>query len=388
MVEAVRRGRSQRSVAREFHVSLRTVQKWVVRAEGRRLDRVDFSTRPSRPGRVARKTDHVIERQILQLRSELREQSALGEYGAAAIRRHLVDVGGVSASSVPSTRTINRILERNGVFDGKRRVRRPAPPVGWYLPDACQRRAEIDSMDLVEGLALKGGIQIEVLNIISVHGGVVNSWPHSGSTPASMVVERLLEHWRQFGLPSYAQFDNDTRFQGPHQHRDVISRVMRLCLSLGVTPVFAPPREHGFQNAIESFNGRWQAKVWLRFDHDSEEALVGASHRYIVAVRQRSVARTDAAPKRRPFPSTWRLDLQKHPRGTIIYLRRASEQGRVELLGRTFDVSTDWPHRLVRCEVDLRARRIRIYGLRRQQHRVQPLLIEHAYQLPKRPFQE
>ena len=25
---------------------------------------------------------------------------------------------------------------------------------------------------------------------------------------------------------------------------------MRLCLSLGVTPVFAPVREHGFQNAL------------------------------------------------------------------------------------------------------------------------------------------
>ena len=70
-----------------------------------------------------------------------------------------------------------------------------------------------------------------------------------------------------------SQFDNDTRFQGPHQHRDVVSRVMRLCLSLGVTPVFAPVREHGFQNAIENLNGRWQAKVWSRFHHESLAAL-------------------------------------------------------------------------------------------------------------------
>jgi len=47
---------------------------------------------------------------------------------------------------------------------------------------------------------------------------------------------------------------------------------MRTCLRLDVTPVFAPPRESGFQAAIENFNGRWQAKVWARF----RGALTGA----------------------------------------------------------------------------------------------------------------
>jgi hypothetical protein len=51
-------------------------------------------------------------------------------------------------------------------------------------------------------------------------------------------------------------FDNDTRFQGPHQFPDAIGRVARLCLSLDIVPVFAPVHEHGFQAAIEAFNGR------------------------------------------------------------------------------------------------------------------------------------
>src|SRR4029453_6505337 len=97
---------------------------------------------------------------------------------------------------------------------------------------------------------------------------LVGSWP-GAAIHASTVREAILGHWRQFGLPDYAQFDNDTRFQGPHQHPDVISSVMRLCLSLQVVPVFVPPRETGFQATIESFNGRWQAKVWARFHHES-----------------------------------------------------------------------------------------------------------------------
>ena len=54
-------------------------------------------------------------------------------------------------------------------------------------------------------------------------------------------------------------------FKALHQFKDTIGRVIRLCLSLGVTAVFAPPRETGFQAAVESFNARWQANVWQRF---------------------------------------------------------------------------------------------------------------------------
>jgi len=45
---------------------------------------------------------------------------------------------------------------------------------------------------------------------------------------------------------------------------DIFGRVIRFCLQLGVTPVFAPPYEFGLQNAVEHFNGLFAAKVWRR----------------------------------------------------------------------------------------------------------------------------
>ena len=53
-------------------------------------------------------------------------------------------------------------------------------------------------------------------------------------------MDQLLEHWKSLGLPTYAQFDNDTRFQGAHQYCDVISRVYACGLELGITPVLEP----------------------------------------------------------------------------------------------------------------------------------------------------
>jgi putative transposase len=384
MVAAVRRGVAMREVARRFGVALATVRLWVARAAGQRLDRVGWADRPDGPRNPANRSPQDLEDLVIALRAELKDASDLGEFGARAIRTALEARG---VRPVPSVRTIGRILERRGALDGRRRVRRPAPPPGWYLPDVAARRAELDSFDIVEGLVIRGGVDVEVLNATSLHGGLVASWPGPMVT-AQAAVEALIGHRRGHGLPGYAQFDNDTIFQGAHQHRDVVGRVARLCLGLGVTPVFAPPRETGFQAAIENYNGRWQAKVWARFTHESLEDLVGRSDRYVAAARVRSAARIEAAPPRRPFPEPWRLDLQAPLHGRIIYLRRTGPTGAAEVLGHRFEVDPNWPNRLVRAEVDLDAGAIRFYALRRREPGRQPLLREVAHRLPPRRFKE
>jgi hypothetical protein len=247
--------------------------------------------------------------------------------------------------------------------------------------------AELESFDTVEGLAIRGGPHLAVLTGISLHGGLAAAWPVR-AVSAKTVVDVLMEHWRLFGLPGYAQFDNDNRFQGPRQHPDTVGRVIRLCLSLGVTPVFAPPNETGFQAAIEAFNARWQAKVWARFQHPSIRSLAKRSALYVAAARQRSAARIEAAPRRRPFPKRWHLNLQRTRCGTIVFLRRTDDRGRVTLLGHWFNVDRHWLHRLVRAEVDLDQNVIRFFALRRREPASQPLLKQVPYTLPRRPFNE
>jgi len=315
----------------------------------------------------------------------LGQVSDLGFHGAQAIHEAL---RGRQIEPLPSVRTINRILERRGVLDGRRRIRRPAPPPGWHLPEVALKRRELDSFDVVEGLVVKGGPQIEVLNGISLHGGLAASWPMEASVTAKAVVASLIEHWRAFGLPGYAQFDNDTIFQGTHTHPDVIGRVSRLCLSLGVAPVFVVPHEFGFQSMVENYNGTWQAKVWARFEHASLSGLQECSQRYVTALRRHRADRIESAPRRRAFPEGWRLDLQARPRGRIIYVRRTSATGTVEVLGRVFEVDPHWLNRLVRVEVDLDEDTIHIYRLRRREPQDQPLLTELHHRIKRSRFSE
>lgn len=381
MVAAVRRGVSLRNVARGFRVGVATVYLWVQRAGQKRLDRVDWTDRSHLAHKTSR-TSPELEGGVLTLRRDLAQTSDLGQFGARAIHQVLREQG---IGPLPSVRTIGRILQRRGALDSRRRVRRPPPPTGWYLPEVAAGRAELDSFDIIEGLVIKGGTQVEALNGVSLHGGLTVSWPLAGVT-AKIAAEMILEHWRQFGLPGYAQFDNDTIFQGAHQFADTIGRVTRLCLSLHVVPVFVPPRETGFQAMIENYNGWWQAKVWARFQHQSLAELQECSARYVAASRRSRVQRIEAAPGRTPFPKDWSLNLQAPPQGQIIYLRRTNDQGYVNLLGHSFPVDSQWPNRLVRAEVNLDAELISLYALRRREPTSQPLLARAAYRLPHRRF--
>ena len=82
------------------------------------------------------------------------------------------------------------------------------------------------------------------------------------------------------------------------------------------------------------------------------------------------------------------MNLQSRPRGRIIYLRRTSAAGTVEVLGRSFEVDPHWLNRLVRVEVDLDGDKIRIYRLRRREPQDQPLLKELDHHVKSRRFSE
>src|SRR5262245_55525299 len=198
MVAAVRRGQSLRAVARLIGVGDATVTLWLERARGQRLDRVDWSDRSSVP-HATQRTDSAMEDLVLAVRKEL-AHGDLGAVGAQAIRQALLDRGG---TTVPSIRTINRILARRGALDGRTRTRRPAPPRGWYLPVVAATRAELDSFDIVEGLVIKDGPEVEVLNGVSLHGGLVVSWPTAAPVTAVLTVASLTAHGREVGLPGY-----------------------------------------------------------------------------------------------------------------------------------------------------------------------------------------
>lgn len=383
MVTAVRRGQSLRNVAEQFHVGKSTVERWVVRAQGKRLDRVDWNNQADGTSTPANRSAAEIEQCVLALRKQLKETSPLGEHGANAILREMEQR---ECPSPPSRATVNRILKRHGVLDGRQRKRFKAPPPGWYLKPLAGKLAELDQFDYIEDLCIEGGNSFQVLNGISLHGGLVGSWPMSRMTSEN-TVRKLIEFWTEFGLPDYAQFDNSTVFQGS-RWPDSLGKVVRCCLSLGVIPVFVPPRETGFQASIESYNGRWGRGVWDRFRFENLNAVQNQSKKYVEATHRKNWERHEAAPTRWQIPKDWTLDYSAKLQGKVIFIRRTTNEEHVEVMGHSWQIKGAGAHKLIRADVDLTKNIISFYRLRRREPKVHELIATAKYHFPNKSFKE
>lgn len=305
---------------------------------------------------------------IAELRLGLWQEGDLGFVGAEAISEALARR--LPMAQAPAIRTIGRVLVRLGLLDAKIRVRRAAPPTGWHLPAVAASAAEVDAFDCIEDLPIEGVGLCHVLTAKSLRGPLVGAWVASKIT-AAFVIECLTGHWQTHGLPSFVHFDNDTRFQGPHNRPNVIGEVIRFCLRLGVTPGFAPPRETGFQAGIEGFNALWQAKVWRRFHHLCVAGVQTRSDKFCTAYSGLRAGRVEHAITRRQWPA--KAPAQSITAGTLIFIRRSSETGSVRLLEQTYEVDAQWPHRLLRCVRNVATRTLHFYRLRRREPTHQPL---------------
>lgn len=347
-----------REAAKQFRCSVGTAWAWVHRARHRRLDRVDWADRPRGRAVPANRTPRKVERRIVRLRRWLALHDPLGYIGPEAIRRKLLSEG----LATPAARTIARILRRAGLTPQKRQ-RHPPPPPGWYLPRVARGEAELDQLDVVEGLHLRDLGSVEVLTGISLWGKLALAEPTTRSWRIESIRPILAAHWLPRGAPEYLQMDNDPRFAGSTRAVRRLGRLIGFCLNAGVIPVFTPPRETGFQAAIESFNALWQAKVWQRFRHRSL-AQLRAHNRAFLQAHRALLHREGPERRHSPRPSVHQ----------IIFLRRTDGTGHIHILGAELCVAAHWAHRLVRAELDVHSQMVRVYALRRREPTHQSLL--------------
>ncbi len=258
------------------------------------------------------------------------------------------------------------------------------------MKSLARKTAELDQFDFVEDLCIQGGTTFNVLNVVSLHGGLVGSWPMSRMT-AENTVRKMLEFWYEFGLPDYAQFDNSAVFQGG-RWPDTLGKVSRCCLSLGVTPVFVPPRETAkncySQASIESYNGRWERGVWFRKHFENLRGVQQQSAKYVAAVLEKDWDRYEISPRRWMISEGWKLDYSTRPKGKVIFIRRSTDLECVEAMGHQWIVKGTGAHKLVRADVDLTKNEISFYRLRRRDPNVHECLGVAEYHFPKKKFKE
>ena len=213
---------------------------------------------------VAQRITPELERAILSIRRRLQAHASPATryrlIGAPAI---LAELKALDFRPLPNPRTIERVLQRNGLTAPRVRL---APLLPRQENPGPQARAsnELHEVDLVGPVYLKGsGHRYSIWVGKDVFDGAVGLRLAS-SRRINEVLWFLGECWKDLGLPQQVQLDNAGELAGWGPAARTLSRVIRLCLRFGVSPVFIPAGEPQFNGSVENFNGWFQEPLFQR----------------------------------------------------------------------------------------------------------------------------
>jgi len=271
LVHLLNSGKKPCEAAQELSRSRAWTYKWQSRYEQDSWAGLRSHSRA--PKHVPSRTSAEVRQGILRIRSELEAEAEnkdkLGYIGADAIYGRLRADG---ITSRPAVSTIERILHQAG----KTKPRSPQVEKEVVYPHLKPTAAhQLTQMDIVPHY-LTGGESIACFNSIDVvsRNPAGQQFANKRSVDA---VEFVWHTWRELGLSTYLQMDNESCFSGGYKHPGVIGKVVRLALYVGVQPVFSPfyhPESNAF---VERFHQDYSDFAWKREHLEN-----------LAAVRQRS----------------------------------------------------------------------------------------------------
>src|SRR6516164_7836038 len=213
---------------------------------------------------VAQRISPELERAILSVRRRLQAHATPATryslIGAPAI---LAELKALGMRPLPCERTIERVLERNGLTAPRVRLA-PLLPRQDYPGPQARASHQLHEFDLVGPIYLRGsGHRYYIWIGKDAFDGAV-CLRLADSRRMDEVLAFLGVCWKDLGLPEQVQLDNARELCGWGPAARTLSRVIRLCLHFGVNPVFIPKGEPQFNGSVENFNGWFQPRLFDR----------------------------------------------------------------------------------------------------------------------------
>ena len=297
---------------------------------------------------VVQRISPELERTILSIRRRLQAHAApASRYSLTGATAILAELKTLGVRPLPSERTIERVLQRNGLTAPHIRLSPLLPRQEWPGPQA-RASNELHEVDLVGPVYLKGcGHRYYIWVGKDAFDGAV-CLRLAGSRRMHEVLWFLGECWKNLGRPEQVQLDNARELCGWGQWARSLSRVIRLCLRYGVSPVFIPDREPQFNGSVENFNGWFQPRLFdhrftrpgdLRRELARLEEAVNTQH-----VHPRLGGKTPAQHRRglrlHKLPASFVAPTERQPvaAGRVTFLRRVTVAGTAEVLSQLFRV--------------------------------------------------
>lgn len=357
-------GESPVSICQSLGRSRRWFYKWLNRYQSKRVDW--FTGRSRKRHHFPDRTPEEIEEAVKMVRLDLYNQDVF--FGSQAIRGELEDLG---FKSLPSLRTIDRILKRNELTH-KRTGRYQAkgtlyPKLPGYALNETQQA------DWVGPLYLLGPLRFYSLNVVDLatkRCGVQPSLSRDGQS----VFSAFWAIWMRLGIPRNLQVDNAMGFFGSPTHPRGMGPLIRLCLHHGVEPWFIPPSEPWRNGVVEKFNDHYQQRFLAKVTMVGEKALLEGSlefenrhnsrYRYSALHGRTPLRAMESLGEKPRFPNE--ATVPKHPLkkpmcGKYHVVRLIRSSCRIDVFGETFRVPKKYQYEYVVGTVNVRKQKLELY---------------------------
>jgi transposase InsO family protein len=320
---------------------------------------------------VVNRTPPHIERAVISIRRRLAArataQTRYSQIGATQIRTELEALG---YSPLPCLRTIHRIIERAGLSCPPLRLVPGIARNEYPGPQAADTN-QVHQVDVVGPRYLKGSSTRYYFLVCKDVFDQAIYIEFVDSRRMDLVIDFLVCAWQQLGLPEQVQFDNGREFCGFGQAARFLSRVIRLCLRLGVEPVFIPKGKPQYNGSVENFNGWFQPLLLSRpfrrpgdVRRELRRLMVTVNEQHVHAKLGGCTSTQYRGGKQlRKLPANFTIDKHQLPiaAGKVTFIRLVSGHGTVRILGQSFKVGKRLKFQYVKVTIYTKYQRLKVY---------------------------
>ena len=245
-------GWNKSEIARKLHKSRSWVQRWVGRYRSNAAA-VSLQDHSRAPKHIPWAYPERIKRMVLQIRME-REKGKRAKYQYALVSAQAIyyEMRELGISPLPTPDTIHLWLKQAGRIP-KRKARKASNPTYPELP--CKAVNDVQELDFKGPFYLQDRSHKYYLVALRDTKSKKTALRALANKSMDAIVDFLVSAWQKIGCPKRLKMDNCLDFRGSNLYPRSPSKLMRVCLDLGVQPVFIPLREPWRNGVVENLNG-------------------------------------------------------------------------------------------------------------------------------------
>src|SRR5215216_6726648 len=311
-----------------------------------------------------------IKSMVLQLRAE-RERGKRAKYQYALVSAQAIyyELQELRISPLPSPRTIHLWLKQAGRIP-ERKVRKPPNATYPVLP--CKAVNDVQELDFKGPLYLKDRSHKYYLMVLRDKVSKKTALRALANKSMDAILDFLVDAWQRMGCPKRLKMDNCLDFRGSNLYPRSPSKLMRVCLNLGVQPIFIPLREPWRNGVVENLNGllarflfrthTFQTERQLHQAVQRMETILNTMHR-LPALQGKTPQEFTTHAKLRypPADYEWRRRDLRLLKGKVTFIRFVRKSGRITLTANDkFLVGKKYKWHYVRAVVDVRKKKLHV----------------------------